>query len=152
MTRPPYQSRTLLITSELMRESAIQLIRNLPLDLIKPIQVKIGEQSKSRLLTQNALMWSGPLADIALQGWIEGQQFTDKAWHHFFKMEFLPEEYDPLLTLDGYVKWEITPKGDKALIGSTTDLTIKGFAEYLEQVYAFGAGLGVQFTADMRGR
>jgi hypothetical protein len=31
------------------------------------------------------------------------------------------------------------------LVGSTTDLTVYGFSQYLEQVTAHGASLGVQF-------
>ena len=45
-----------------------------------------------------------------------------------------------------YKKWGITPVGDRVLIGSTTQLTVRGMSEYLSQVYAYGASIGVQFT------
>lgn len=37
--------------------------------------------------------------------------------------------------------------GERILIGSTTQLTTGGFSDYLEQVYSYGANLGVLFTA-----
>lgn len=118
---------------------------NLPLDEEYPIEVLIREQVKPRKLSQNALMWAGPLNDIAEQAWVNGKRFTAEAWHEFFKREYLPEEYDPELCKDGYVKWQITPRGDRALVGSTTMLTVKGMAQYLTQVEAAGAELGVEF-------
>lgn len=35
----------------------------------------------------------------------------------------------------------------RVLAGSTKNLTVKGFSEYLEQIYAFGAEQGVEFHA-----
>lgn len=75
-----------------------------------------------------------------------GRRTYDKeVWHEYFKREFLPEQSDGELTKEGYLKWAFLPNGDRVLKGSTTDLTVKGFARYLEQVYAFGAQHGVQF-------
>lgn len=39
----------------------------------------------------------------------------------------------------------IGPAGNRILVGSTTQLLKRGFALYLQQVEAFGAGLGVIF-------
>ena len=57
--------------------------------------------------------------------------------------------YDNLCCIDSDSLNQIffDPIGNKILVGSTGDLTIKGFAEYLEQVMAFGANIGVQFPA-----
>ena len=60
------------------------------------------------------------------------------------KQKFLPEEASDE-TVDGYVKWDFLPNGNRYLKGSTTQLTKKGFAAYLEKIYAFGAQHGVQF-------
>jgi len=51
---------------------------------------------------------------------------------------------------DGYRKFSIDPGGNRVLIGSTTQLTTFGFSEYLTQVEAHGASMGVQFTASPR--
>lgn len=128
--------------------AAIQsLLPNLPLDADEPLEVVVRERVKPRKKSQNDLMWAGPLRDIAEQAWVQGQRFTAEVWHEQFKRDFLPEEYDPELCKEGYVKWQITPRGDRALVGSTTMLTVKGMAQYLTQVEAAGAELGVEFRA-----
>lgn len=147
MARQKFATRPFLLREADNVERAIAAIRNAPLDPKKPLQVVIREEVKARKLDQQGLMWAGPLADIAAQAWVAGRQFDVEIWHDHFKREFLPEEFDPELCLDGYCKWAIGIIGDRVLIGSTTQLTIKGMAQYLEQVYAFGANLGVQFHA-----
>lgn len=95
-------------------------------------------------------MWSGPLKNISEQVWVEGRTYSADVWHHQMKVLYLPEEYDEELTKEGYKKYDFTPTGERLLVGSTTQLTKKGFALYLEQIYAFGAGEGVQFSANPR--
>ncbi len=92
-------------------------------------------------------MWAGPLRDIAEQAWIEGRQHSAEVWHEYFKRELLPEEFDPERCKENYAKWAYDPGGERVLIGSTTQLTVKGFAEYLTAIEAFGAALGVMFSA-----
>lgn len=91
-------------------------------------------------------------SEIALVHLLHGKQFSAECWHECFKIECLPDETDSFNfhsdhVKDGYRKCAITPKGERVLIGSTTQLTVKGMAHYLEQVYACGASLGVQFGA-----
>jgi hypothetical protein len=67
-----------------------------------------------------------------------------------FKSEFLFEEdaadlHELVKDPFKWKKWDYTPNGDRILVGSTTDLTVKGFSQYLEQVHAFGSSLGVMF-------
>lgn len=145
--RQAFDKRSLIIRSEEVRERALALIRNLPVDAERPLQIVVEEYRPPRKQDQNALMWSGPLADIAEQAWLEGRRYSAEVWHEFAKRELLPEEFDPMLCRDGYEKWAITPTGDRVLIGTTTKLTVKGMAQYLEALYAFGASLGVQFHA-----
>ena len=150
--RPPYPTRSILITSEKSLETVAQVLRYLPIDNKKPIEIVIREHVKKRKLDQNALYWSGPLKDIADQAYIDGRQFSIDTWHYDLKSEFLPEDCE-LITeelvknISTYEKWSVTPRGDRILTGSTTDLSVKGFAQFLEQVYAYGANLGVQFRA-----
>ncbi len=145
----PFQARTIRIIGEQQRETALAAIRNLPI-IDPPIELVMREEKKARGLDANARMWVGPLADIEAQAWVNGRQFTAEVWHEHFKREFLPEDGEPeleALAKDGYRKWDHLPSGERVLIGSTTQLTVKGFARYLQQVEAFGASLGVCFSA-----
>lgn len=141
-----FQKRTILLRTEVQRETLLALVRNLPLDDKKPLQVVIEEYRPVRKLDQNALLWSGPLRDIAEQAFLDGRQYSAEIWAHYFKVQFLPEEFDPTQCKDGYVKWQFDPMGERILTGSTTQLTVAGFSTYLEQIFAFGASLGVQFS------
>ena len=149
--RPPFQSRTFRLVGIEQRDRLLALVGNLPLDALKPLEVVIREDKKARKPDQNALYWSGPLRDIAEQAWVHGRQFSAEVWHEHFKREFLPDEnrpdFDDTHVKDGYRKWALTPGDFAVLIGSTTQLTVKGMSAYLEQVYACGASLGVQFGA-----
>ena len=138
-----FNTRKFHMRTEQARESAIALIRNLPVDDLRPIMITVEEFKKARTLDQNALMWSGPLKDISEQAWLDGRQFSAEIWAHYLKEQLLPEEYDEQLCMPGYVKWNFDPAGARVLVGSTTKLSVKGFAQYLEQVFAFGASLGV---------
>lgn len=145
--RQPYTTRPFLLKTEQVRERLILAIKNLPLDEVKPLEIVIREQIKGRKLDQNALYWSGPLRDIADQAWFEGKQYTAEILHEYFKRQLLPEAFDAERCKEGYAKWAYDPSGEPILIGSTTQLTVKGFSEYLEGVMAFGASLGVLFSA-----
>ena len=145
--RPKFQTRQVFLRTEQQRALVTALLPNLPLDEENPLEVVIRERVKARGLDQNALMWAGPLADIAAQAWVNGRQFSAEVWHEHFKREHLPEEFDPELTKEGYRKWDYTPAGERVLIGSTTQLTKRGFSQYLEQIEADGAGMGVMFGA-----
>lgn len=153
MTRPKYAQRRLLLRAPLQIERAIAEIQTAPLDPLKPLEFILREEVKERKLTQQGLMWVGPLADIAEQVIVGGRRFSTKVWHHHLKGLYLPDEYDDELCASAdYVKWEFDQSGDPILVGSTTDLTTKGMATYLDQVFAFGANMGVMYrtAADRR--
>lgn len=141
-----FAKRKFEMRSEQARESLLALVRNLPLDDKKPLQVVIEEYRPVRKLDQNALYWSGPLRDIAEQAFLDGRQYSAEIWAHYFKVQFLPEDFDPIQCKDGYVKWQFDPMGERILTGSTTQLTVAGFSAYLEQIFAFGGSLGVEFS------
>lgn len=146
--RQKLQTVTIRLVGEDQRQLAAVRLHHLPIDPGKPIEIVYREENKVRTLDANARMWVGPLKDISEQAWLHGRQFSDEVWHNYFKEKFLPEDNDPdmeSMTKEGYRKWDFDPNGDKVLTGSTTQLTSKGFAIYLEQVMAFGAGLGVMF-------
>lgn len=122
------------------------LAKNVPVG----IEVLFRAEVKPRTLDQNALMWSCQLRDIALQAWVNGRQFSAEVWHEYFKREYLPEEPEEGITKERYTKWDYTPDGERVLIGSTTELTKRGFSIYLQKIEAHGANLGVQFGIDER--
>jgi hypothetical protein len=140
-----YQTRTIRLVSPIQQETAINALKNAPLDQEHPIEVVIREERKTRSIDANARMWAGPLRDISEQAWVHGKQYTPLVWHEYFKEQFLPEYFDEQLTKEGYQKYDETPNGKKILIGSTSKLTKKGFSEYLMQIEAYGAELGVMF-------
>lgn len=144
--RPPLARRPFRLVSEEVRERIIAAVRHLPIDELRPIEVVFQEEQKKRKLDQNAALWAGPLRDISEQAWLDGKQFSAETWASYFKVQLLPEQYDPELCLESYRKWDVDPAGDRVLVGSTTQLTQKGHAQYREAIEAFGASLGVQFS------
>ena len=151
MSRDKYPTRKILLRAEAQRESAMRVLANAPLDDAHPIEVLFREEVKARKLDQNAAYWAGPLRDIAEQAYVKGRQYSADVWAEFFKREYLPEEFDPELCKEGYRKWEYMPSGERVLIGSTTQLTVRGFAQYLTQVESYGAQeLAVTFHANPR--
>lgn len=145
MDRPVYQTKHVMLVGEMQKATVKIMIDNAPMDPMKPIEVVIREAIKPRKLDQNALMWVGALKDIAEQAWYQGRQFSADVWHETFKRLYLPEDEQEGITKSGYRKWDYMPNGERVLVGSTTDLTVKGFSEYMEQVYADGAQMGVRF-------
>ena len=161
MTREKFITRTIRLIDDRRLDTAIVALQHAPIDPDKPIECVLREEQKARKLDQNALMWVGPLKDISEQAWLpdpetgESRRYSDVCWHEMFKRLYLPEDDDPRLAelaKENYRKWDITPKGDRVLVGSTTQLTVKGFAEYLTQVEAEGASIGVMFHASPRER
>jgi hypothetical protein len=143
-----FQQRIIKLIGQLQRDTAIAMVTNLPLNA--NIELVARETPKVRGLDANGLMWAGTLKDIASQAWLNNRQFTAEIWHYFFKTEYLPEDDEPYLfelvtKPENYKKWDYNPKGERVLVGSTTELTKYGFSQYLEQVHAFGANLGVMF-------
>lgn len=143
--REKFNKKVFRLVGELQRNNLIATVLHLPIDEINPLCVTVGEEVKARKLDQNALYWSGPLKDISEQVYIQGRTYNADVLHEYFKDSFLPDVFDHEICKDGYVKYDYTPSGKRILIGSTTQLTIKGFSEFLEQVYAFGASHGVEF-------
>jgi hypothetical protein len=146
MMRDQYPTTQILVRGELQRSTLLAKVNQIPLDEKKPIEVIIREWSKPRKPDQNALMWAGTLKDIATQAYVNGRTYSAEIWHEHFKERFLPEEFMEGITKDGYKKWDVTPSGKRILVGSSTHLTVKGFALYLTEIESFAATeLGVQF-------
>ena len=144
--RADYLPKIIRLVGKLQIDTAINAIQNAPIDLERPIEVIIREEQKGRSLSANALMWAGPLNDIANQAWVHGKQYSALIWHEYFKEKFLPDFPDPKQVKEGYKKYEETPDGRRVLVGSTNKLTKYGFNLYIENIYAYGADLGVRFS------
>jgi hypothetical protein len=121
-----------------------------PLDADRPLRMVIEEEPTDRTLEQNAAMWAGPLKDFAEQAFIEGRVFSARAWNGLLCEMFLPEVYDPELTKKNYEKWAMAKNGQKILIGSTKELTHRGFAEYMREITQYGAEMGIRFSVNPR--
>ena len=155
MKREKYPTRKVRIVGELQRETAIVIAQNLPIDANKPIEVVFREEEKPRKMSQNDLMWACQLKCISEQSYVQGRTYSDVIWHEMFKEKFLPDEtlfqtpeQRTEMVKEKYRKYDTRPDGKRVLVGSTTELTIKGFAIYLQQVEAFGANLGVIYSAN----
>ena len=144
--RTDYLTKVIRLVGNLQADTAISAIQNAPIDIDRPLEVIIREEQKGRSLSANALMWAGPLNNIATQAWVHGRQYSALIWHEFFKEKFLPDFPDPKQVKEGYIKYEETPDGRRVLTGSTNKLTKHGFSLYMEQIYAYGAELGVRFS------
>lgn len=144
-SRPKFETRKIRLVSDVQLRTALALLPNLPLDADKPLELVIREEVKARKLDQNGYYWLR-LGEIAAQAWIHSRQFSADTWHEFMKRDVMPEE---ITTKDGIVrsKWEELPNGERTVI-STTLLERGCFAEYTTAVEAFGANLGVEYSAN----
>jgi hypothetical protein len=144
MKRDKYNPKTIILVGEVQKNTAILLIQQAPIDPVHPVEVVIRDQVKARKLDQNGYYWLR-IGEIAAQAWIDGRQFSADTWHEYMKREVMPEE---ITTKNGVTrsKWEFMPNGERTVL-STTLLERGCFAEYTTAVEAFGASMGVQFSA-----
>ena len=149
MIRPEFKTRTIRLTGYIQQETALAMVKNLPIDDERPLELIAREEVKARGLDQNGLYWLR-LGEIAEQAYFDGCQYIKEVWHEYCRQNVMPEM---ITTKDGEYrcKWLASPDG-KPVVISTTLLERKCFSEYIEAVTAFGAGLGVMFSeAPQRG-
>lgn len=139
--REKYRTRSIILLSEQQKEIACAAIRNAP----EGIECLLREPVKARGLDANGYYWLR-LGEIAEQAWLGGRQYSKEVWHHYCGQNIMPEQ---VTTKDGEIrsKWVEVPSGEPIVI-STTQLERRCFAEYTTAVEAFGASLGVQFSAN----
>jgi len=136
-------TQRIIIRGDRQRELAEKLIWEVP----ENYEIIIGPETKVRTKQQNAYNWAGMLGDYARQGIINGRKFDEDTWHEYLKKKFLPDHFIEGITLKGYRKWVELPDGTLQMKGSTTKLSVRGFSEYLNECFAFGAQeLGIMFT------
>jgi hypothetical protein len=142
--------RTFVLDNDLRAEAAARFIASNWRQMMAAghaMALRCYEFKEVRTREQQSLMWIR-VGEIAAQAWVGGRQYSEEVWHEQLKREYLPDEVGPTKRCrKGYVKWAVMPSGDRALIGSTTQLTTFGMSEYMDQVMAYGAGeLGVRFA------
>lgn len=149
LKRPPFTKRVIRLVGSAQLATAIAMLNNSPLDADKPLLLTLGEEPKARGLDANGYYWLR-LSEIAEQGWFDGRQYSKDVWHEYCRQEVMPHI---ITTKDGErrSKWIDCPTG-KAVVISTTLLEKTCFADYTTACEAFGAGLGVQFSANPRER
>lgn len=135
--------RTFVISEDKYRDSCLSFIKNIPAN--GTLEVVVRNKSKARGVDHNAYYWKR-LTEIAEQAHVNGRKFSKEVFHEHCRQTIMPE----IVTLkNGEVvsKWLETPSGSATVI-STSLLSKKSFAEYVEAVEAFGADLGVRFYVE----
>jgi hypothetical protein len=109
----------------------------------KRVRIQCAEDEDDRTLAANRYYWGVILREISEQAAIEGQRYAAEAWHELFKRQFLGYEVKKV-RVAGKKRQTVIRK-----LRSTTDLSVKKFSKYLEQIQAFATGdLGVAFSSD----
>lgn len=104
-------------------------------DSNKPMVCELKEEKAKRSNDQNKHYWKAVLQQIEEQAWVEGRQYSAEVWHECAKRRFLG-----LVDLPG--------GGHMAI--STTTLSTKEFAEYVQRVESWAAmELGVSFVENI---
>jgi hypothetical protein len=99
----------------------------------KKLYVKVEPFADKRKQQQNRRYWA-MLTEIEHKLTIEGQQYGTGTWHEYFKGTF--------------IGWEEKQMPDGRVFAqpiSSTDLTVKEFAAYMERVENWATSLGVVF-------
>jgi hypothetical protein len=139
------ESRSIILRNAQIKAVAVAAVGNLPIDEDHPYEVVIRPYKANRKLEQLGLYWIR-LAEIEAQAFIDGRRFAaDPVLHEFCKREFLPD-----VCTKGIEKWAVMPGGERILKMSTGYLNVREFADYLTQVEAWGASLGVMFSEARR--
>ena len=102
-----------------------------------PLRIIISTQEEKRREQQNKYYWAVVIRSIADQAWVDGKRFSGEVWHEHVARMF------------GILKDVTLP--DSIVIQkrlSTTEMTVKEFSEYIENVTAWGASeLGIRYPA-----
>ena len=107
------------------------------LDAETPLFLIVTTAEEKRRAQQNKYYWSCVIRSIADQAWINGSQYSAEAWH-----EQMARTY-------GQFKDVTLPDGEVVVKRlSTTEMSVKDFAKYTEQVTIYGATeLGIRYPA-----
>jgi len=144
-SRGKFQTRKFLLSGSDVLKRALAALQNVPLDPDKPLELVVREEQKQRGLDANGLYWMR-LGEIAEQAVVLGKKYSKEVWHEYARQNLMPEV---ITTKEGELrsKWIESPSGQPVTI-STTFLERRCFSEYIQAVEAYGAGIGVRFSAN----
>lgn len=129
--KPKYYLRT-----DSQKQNVIQIIRDLPTDLHRPLVITITEMT--RTLAQNNKMWA-VLADISTQVDWYGNKLTSEEWKHVITAALKGQKTVPGIN------------GGFVVLGlSTSKMTIREMVDVIECAHAFGAEHGVIWSDETK--
>ncbi len=124
------------LRSDALKQNVIQIIRELPTDINRPLVITITEMT--RTIAQNDKMWA-MLADISKQVEWYANWLTPEEWKHVITAALQGQKTVPGIN-GGFV----------VLGKSTSKMTIREMCDVIECAYAFGADKGVSWTEDTK--
>lgn len=129
--KPKYYLRT-----DTQKQNALQIIRDLPTDLHRPLVITITEMT--RTLAQNDKMWA-MLTDISKQVEWYANWLTPEEWKHVITAALKGQKTVPGIN------------GGFVVLGlSTSKMTIREMVDVIECAYAFGAERGVKWSEETK--
>lgn len=106
------------------------------IDANEPLRLILTTAEQKRRAEQNAFYWSAVIAAIADQAWVNRRKFDKDVWHEHVAGMFCPK-----VECTNPITGEVFSRRK-----STTEMGVKEFARYVEQVQAYAASeLGVVF-------
>lgn len=116
-------------------QSFVESNREAMVQAKNPLRLIVTTEESKRNAEQNKYYWKAVITQIADQVWIEGKQYSKEAWHEMAARKF------------GVCKDVELPSGEVVIKRlSTSEMKVKEFAEYIEQVMSWAASeLGVIF-------
>lgn len=107
----------------------------------KKLWLSVEPLEDARTLQQNKFMWGVVLKQISEQAQVGGLGADAEGWHRYYKVMFLGYRFRKV-RVPGKKRPSVTRE-----LRSTKDLSVKAFAEYIDQVQAHAATtFGVEFT------
>lgn len=118
--------------------------KNLWAQGIDQLAVTIQPLEDQRSIQQNRYYWGFLLKHVSEQAKVNGIGATPEGWHLYFKKELLGYEFTKVREPGK------TRKTVRKELRSTTGLSVKKMAEYMQKVEAMAATeFGVQFPSDI---
>ena len=129
--------QTFFLRGEAVRQNALRVIGQLPVDPLRPLVVEIKEMNRN--LDQNAKMWA-VLTDVANQVEWYGQKLGKDDWKHMFTASLNKMRVVPAIDGHGFV----------GLGYSTSKMSVREMADLIELAQAFGSEHGVKWGDESR--
>ncbi|MBN5184908.1 recombination protein NinB [Serratia marcescens] len=131
------------LRSPQIRQNLIELLKQLPLDPSKPIEIEVSPPK--RTLSQNRKMWP-LLHDLALQVVWYGERYDEDDWKDMITALVAKTKKQEQRTAPGI-------GGGVVMFGQrTSKMRVSEMVEVIEAIYWFGTEQGVKFSEESRQR